>query len=97
LIEKLNSSVGSVLKVVAVENNYFGGDVSVAGLLSGSDLLSARKEVEGEFIVIPRQMLKSDEAILLDGMTFDLLQKKMGLPVHAVNITQFENLLTQRS
>jgi putative radical SAM enzyme (TIGR03279 family) len=97
LIGKLNDAFGSRLKVVPVENNYFGGDVSVAGLISGSDLLSARKEAEGEFIVIPRQMLKSDEAILLDGMTFSELQKKLGLPVHAVNVAEFENLLMQRN
>src|ERR1051326_1569964 len=64
MIDKLNSRFGTKLIVEALENSYFGGDVSVAGLLTGQDLLQARERIAGEFVVIPRQMLKSDEAIM---------------------------------
>ena len=42
LIERANQQLGSRLHVVAVENNFFGGDVSVAGLLTGGDFAAAR-------------------------------------------------------
>src|SRR5688572_8297782 len=42
LIGSLNNSFGTKLEVVAAENRYFGGDVSVAGLLTGGDVLAAR-------------------------------------------------------
>ncbi len=48
----------------AVKNNYFGGDITVAGLLTGADFLAAREFVEGQFI-IPSAAIKADENILL--------------------------------
>src|SRR5204863_376190 len=43
-IKKLNDRFRTRLEVVAVPNEYFGGDVSVAGLLTGGDILAARGE-----------------------------------------------------
>jgi len=93
MIEKLNSQFGTRLSVEALENSYFGGDVSVAGLLTGQDLLQARERVVGEFVVIPRQMLKSDEAIMLDGMNIAEVSRALGQPVHAVNLKELTTLL----
>src|SRR5262249_55739959 len=39
LIDRLNQQFETRLKVIAVGNEYFGGDVSVAGLLTGGDFL----------------------------------------------------------
>jgi len=79
----MNQRFGTRLRVVAVENKYFGGDVSVAGLLTGGDLLAARGEVSGDFVVIPKVALKSDDAIMLDGMRFEALREKFDIPLHA--------------
>jgi putative radical SAM enzyme (TIGR03279 family) len=93
MIDKLNSEFGTRLTVEPLENSYFGGDVSVAGLLTGQDLVQARDRVVGEFVVIPRQMLKSDEAIMLDGMNIAEVSRAMGQPVHAVNLKELTALL----
>src|SRR5215510_12790172 len=81
--ERMNQRFGTRLRVVAVENKYFGGDVSVAGLLTGGDLLAARREVSGDFVVIPKVALKSDDAIMLDGMRFEALREQFDIPLHA--------------
>jgi NifB/MoaA-like Fe-S oxidoreductase len=94
MIEGLNSSMGTELTVVAVENNYFGGDVSVAGLLTGGDLVSARDRLNGDFVIIPRTTLKSDEEIMLDGMTLQELAGKLDLPVHAFDFQSFAQFLS---
>ena len=94
MIDKLNAQFGTRLIVEPLENSYFGGDVSVAGLLTGQDLLRARDRVTGEFVVIPRQMLKSDEAIMLDGMSLKDVSREMGLPIHAVNLQELTTLIT---
>jgi putative radical SAM enzyme (TIGR03279 family) len=95
MIDKLNTRFGTRLTVEPLENSYFGGDVSVAGLLTGQDLLQARDRVTGEFVVIPRQMLKSDDAIMLDGMKIEDVSRAMGQAVHAVNLQELTTLLTQ--
>ena len=97
MIDKLNDRFGTRLKVEALENSYFGGDVSVAGLLTGQDLLHARDRVAGEFVCIPRQMLKSDEPIMLDGMNIDEVSRALGQPVHAVNLQELATLLLNKN
>jgi putative radical SAM enzyme (TIGR03279 family) len=97
MVHKLNDRFGSRLAVEPVENGYFGGDVSVAGLLTGRDLLSARERITGEFVLIPRQMLKSDDEIMLDGMRIADVEQELGLPVHAINLDQFASLLTEKN
>ena len=97
MIDKLNTRFGTRLKVEPLENSYFGGDVSVAGLLTGQDLLQARERATGEFVVIPKQMLKSDEAIMLDGTRIDDVSRTLGQPVHAVNLQELATLLFNRN
>ena len=97
MVHKLNDRFGSRLVVEPVENGYFGGDVSVAGLLTGRDLLSARERIKGEFVLIPHQMLKSDDEIMLDGMRLGDVATELGLPVHAINLDQFASLLLQKN
>src|SRR3954466_854599 len=58
MIDRLNEDAGTRLHVVAVENQYFGGDVSVAGLLTGSCYLAARAQVQGDFVIIPSASIK---------------------------------------
>jgi len=96
-IEKLNQRFGTELTVEALENSYFGGDVSVAGLLTGRDLLQARERIAGDFVVIPRQMLKSDEAIMLDGMHLEEVSRALGQPVHALNLKELATLLLNKN
>ena len=93
MIDKMNARFKTQLVVEPLENSYFGGDVSVAGLLTGQDLLKAREQVTGDFVLIPKQMLKSDDAIMLDGMYLKDVSRAMGQPVHAVNLQELKTFL----
>ena len=88
-IEKLNAVLNSKLKVLAVPNTYFGGDVSVAGLLTGQDFLAVKDKIEGDFVIIPKHTIKSDEPILLDGMQFDYLKSQFDVPIYDMDIQEF--------
>ena len=85
-IEKLNSLIGSKLHVLAVPNTYFGGDVAVAGLLTGQDYLAVKDKIKGDFAIIPKHTIKSDEPILLDGMTFENLKTQFDMPVYDLDL-----------
>jgi putative radical SAM enzyme (TIGR03279 family) len=97
MIGDLNARFKMSLVVEPLENGYFGGDVSVAGLLTGQDLLSARDRVTGNFVCIPKQMLKSDDAIMLDGMRLSEVSSALGQPVHAVNLQELATLLLNKN
>jgi len=94
LIDGMNQRFGTRLKVVAVRNEYFGGDVSVAGLLTGGDFLAARGEISGDFVIIPKVALKSDEAIMLDGMRFEALREEFDVPLHACDFQDLVSTIT---
>lgn len=95
LLADFNARFETHLHVVAVENHYFGGDVSVAGLLTGGDLLAARQEIRGDFLVIPGSMLKSGETVMLDGQTLDEVERELGLPVHALDFEGFAQMISE--
>ncbi|MDQ3711397.1 MAG: DUF512 domain-containing protein [Acidobacteriota bacterium] len=88
-IERLNFHIGSRLKVLAVPNTYFGGDVAVAGLLTGQDFLAVKDKIEGDFVIIPKHTIKSDEPILLDGMKFDDLKAQFEVPIYDLDVQEF--------
>ncbi|MDR0292548.1 MAG: DUF512 domain-containing protein [Oscillospiraceae bacterium] len=68
--------------VVPVENRFFGDSVDVAGLLTGSDLLSGLQGRDlGERVLIPSSTLRRGEDIFLDDMTVSELSEKLGVPV----------------
>jgi putative radical SAM enzyme (TIGR03279 family) len=92
-VDKLNRKIGTNLFVSPIENGYFGGDVSVAGLVTGKDLKAAKDQIKGEFVLIPRQMLKSDEAVMLDGMTLKQVEVALRVPVHPVNLEELGSFL----
>ncbi|MDT5122073.1 MAG: hypothetical protein QOC96_1555 [Acidobacteriota bacterium] len=93
LLNRLNARFGTRLHVVGVENQYFGGDVSVAGLLTGSCYLKALGQVRGDFLVIPSASLKSGESVMLDGMTLGELQQQFGRPVHALDLNSLARMI----
>jgi putative radical SAM enzyme (TIGR03279 family) len=96
-VKRLNARFGTHLHVVAVENNYFGGDVSVAGLLTGGDMIAASERVRGKFVLIPKTTLKSDEEIMLDGRRLPELVNSFGVPVEPVEMKSLEAVLRRLS
>ena len=85
-VEKFNRLTGARLRVMGVPNTYFGGDVAVAGLLTGQDFLAVKDKVIGDFAVIPKNTIKSDEPIFLDGMKFEDLKAQFAVPVYDMDI-----------
>jgi putative radical SAM enzyme (TIGR03279 family) len=93
LIGRLNSRFGTRLKVVAVENRYFGSEIVVAGLMTGACVLAAREQFEGDFVVLPSSARKSDEPIMLDGTRLDELEKELGLPLRVLDFEGFARMV----
>jgi NifB/MoaA-like Fe-S oxidoreductase len=84
---------GTRLKVAAVENQYFGSEIVVAGLMTGQCVLASRGEIEGDFVILPKQAHKSDEPVMLDGTRLEDLSARLGLPVRALDLEGFGRLV----
>ncbi len=74
------------IEVLAVENHFFGQAITVAGLLTGQDLVRALKNnIHGDRLLVSRSMLKSKETVFLDDMTLKGLEAELGIPCQAVS------------
>lgn len=76
---------GLSVHVYPVKNVFFGESITVAGLLTGQDLLEqlAGKKL-GSRLLLPVTMFRSGEEVFLDDMTVDQLQKALQVPVNIV-------------
>ena len=57
------------VEVTAIQNELFGGGVTVAGLIGGKDLIHQLAGKTFDRLLIPSSMLKADEPIFLDDVT----------------------------
>jgi putative radical SAM enzyme (TIGR03279 family) len=96
-IADFNARFATRFKVESVANKYFGGDVSVAGLLTGKDFLSSKSRISGDFAIIPKTTLKSDEDIMLDGTTLAELARNLGVPVYPLDLKSFSQFVFQKN
>lgn len=73
------------VQVITVKNEFFGGKITVAGLLTGQDLVKQLKGKDlGEELLLTTNMLKSDEPVFLDDMTVEQLQTALQIKVSIV-------------
>jgi NifB/MoaA-like Fe-S oxidoreductase len=79
--------------VVAVDNQYFGSEIVVAGLMTGQCVLAAQAQFAGEFVVLPKTAHKSDEPVMLDGTTLEELERRLGLTILALDFEGFAQLV----
>jgi putative radical SAM enzyme (TIGR03279 family) len=72
-------------EVYAIRNDFFGEDITVAGLITGGDIISQLREVKlGEHLLIPDCMMKKDEDIFLDNTTLADLESTLQVKTHIV-------------
>ncbi|KAB3533166.1 DUF512 domain-containing protein [Alkaliphilus serpentinus] len=74
-------------EVVCVNNHYFGGQVSVSGLLTGVDILNTLRTLQlGDEIFIGENLLKSGEEVFLDDMTVSELETALNTTIRVVPV-----------
>ena len=73
---------GLTVNVYPIVNNFFGESVTVAGLLTGGDVIEQLMGKDlGDELLFPAVMLRADGDVFLDDMTPDELSARLGVPV----------------
>ena len=73
------------IQVLAIKNEFFGGKITVAGLITGTDLVSQLKGKDlGDRLLLTNHMLKSGEPVFLDDVTVDDVQNALQIKVSIV-------------
>jgi NifB/MoaA-like Fe-S oxidoreductase len=79
---EFNALTGARLRVRGVDNDRFGHSVTVAGLLTGRDIIAQlRGEDLGRLVVLPRIMFDHPCGLSLDGLTPLDVARGLGRPV----------------
>jgi len=74
--------LGMDLRTVAVDNRFWGAGIGVAGLLTGSDFITALKDnVHGDFVVLPSESMIGDDYLFLDDLTIKDVERELGVEV----------------
>ena len=66
------------VKVCPVKSNYWGQDITVAGLITTDDLINTVKNEDCDIVVIPSVMLRPYSEDFLDGKNLDYVKQKSG-------------------
>lgn len=72
---------GVRVKVIGVENRFFGPTVTVSGLITGRDLTGRLKAESGEKLFITECMLRSEGDRFLDDMELTEAEEILGKPI----------------
>jgi len=94
LAAEISARTGAELQVLAVHNKFFGTSVTVAGLLTGADILTALAEAQGvEMVFIPDIIFRRGEMVTLDGMSLAEMTQQSGRKITVVSSdgTDFAN------
>lgn len=93
VLERLKTVEGLKLRLVIAQNGFFGPSVTVAGLLTGQDIMKALAGKRlGDLVLIPAGALKEDTDLFLDNMR--LAQVEQALGVKVVKVGSFGEILS---
>ena len=88
-----DSRFGSAGRVYTIENDFFGHQITVAGLITGQDLIAQLKDKPlGERLLLPDCMLRYHQNVFLDDYTVEQVQEALGVPITFVPSDGFKLL-----
>jgi len=87
--ERLVEKEAVHLAVLPVENRFFGTTVTVAGLLTGRDLLKTLQDFADSYrvLLVPDVALREDEDVFLDDVTLKDIEEATGLKTVRIGST----------
>ena len=70
------------VEVVAIRNDFFGGHVTVSGLVTGGDIIAQLKGKDlGDELLIPENMLRAEGDLFLDNVSLEDVEKALDIKV----------------
>ena len=78
-------------RVKAIKNSFFGGEITVAGLVTATDIIKQLENEElGEELLIPSVMLRDGGDMFLDSITLTELSQRLNVKINPVNNDGYE-------
>ncbi len=86
LMVQLNQKYPNIhISVYAIRNEFFGTDITVAGLLTGQDIMAQLIGEElGDYLLLPDVLLRNGENVLLDDITVADMENALQIEIRIV-------------
>ena len=86
LKEKIGQKFNINCDVFAIKNEFFGGKITVSGLVTGTDIIKqlSGKDLGGR-LLIPSSMLRHENDKFLDDVTIEQIEEKLNVKLVTVN------------
>ena len=78
IADKLNKIENLEIEVLPVKSEYWGKNITVAGLITSDDLITTVKNIDCDYVAIPGIMLKPYSEDFLDGKNLDYVKQNTG-------------------
>jgi len=79
------------IHLYAVRNDFFGESITVAGLVTGRDLIAQLKgQALGKRLLLPSVMFRSGESVFLDDITAEQVERALQVPVDIVKSSGYD-------
>ena len=73
---------GDMIKVIPIENDFFGHRITVTGLLTGRDIINQLKDkMFGKLLILSDSMFRRHEDVLLDDLTVGDIERELDTKV----------------
>lgn len=73
------------INVYPIRNDFFGPEITVAGLTTAGDIINQLKDIDlGDYLILPSVMLRSGEDVLLDDLTTKDIQNALQTDIRIV-------------
>lgn len=73
------------VKLYTIKNEYFGENITVAGLLTAGDIIAQLKgQPLGEYLMLPDVLLRNGETVLLDDLNVDDIENTLQTSIRIV-------------
>lgn len=75
------------ITVHAIKNDFFGGNVGVAGLVTGTDIIKQCKgNLKSDLLGVPEVMLRTERDMFLDNITIPQLEQELDVKVEILGV-----------
>lgn len=82
------------ITVHPIRNDYFGGNVNVAGLVTGGDIIKQTKgKLKSRVLGVPEVMVRDERDMFLDDVTLEGLSKALNVKVELIPVAGADNCL----
>ena len=81
LVNRFNEKYGTNIQTVPIKNHFFGNQITVAGLLTATDIITQLKGIKTSYLMLPASILRAERDLTLDDKTIDDIEKALSCEV----------------